>query len=365
MMFVWLLACTPDPGLELTVPTGPLSGEVPVTLSGAADELAIYADGQALGGGKGPTISVIWDTSQLMPGTHVLRGSGWVKSEEFQVQQEVEVVAGDLTAPVVSITAPADQAEVGQLPLTISFTVEEEDSLASVRLLEGGVLLQELPTTGPWGAELAEMEPGFHTFTVEATDVSGNVGTDVVVVHYGLSCEITSPQNQDQVSGLVPVTVQARSPVSEIASVALVANQTEIGQDVEAPYVIDWDTSTFSGQVTLKATVVTVDGEECATGTRVIVGADAFSVVLTAPQDGEVLSGTAGVKAGIGGGAGGDYAELYVDGVYTEQRDDDPDWAFNLDTTAWPDGEHVIKVVGYEQGTGLTASDEATVTFQQ
>lgn len=359
-----LLACTPDPGLVLVVPTGPLSGEVPVTLSGAADELAIFADGFSLGGGKGPSLSIVWDTRPVVPGTHVIRGSGWVDSQEFQVQQEVEVVAGDLTAPVVNITAPSDQYEVEELPLTISFTVQEDDSLASVRLLKDGALLQELATTGPWNVELTDLDGGNHTFTAEATDLSGNVGTDAVAAHYGLTCEITAPRNQDRVSGVVPVTVKARSPLSEIDSVMLKAGDVEIGTDTEAPYNFDWDSSSFSGQVTLKATVLTADQDECASGVRVVVGSDVFEVVLTAPVEGDLLSGTAGVKAGIGGGAGGDYAELYVDGTFVE-RDDDPDWAFNVDTTAWPDGEHVIKVVGYEIGTGLTAEDEVAVSFQQ
>lgn len=364
MFFLFLMACTPDPGLELVVPAGALSGEVPVTLSGAADELAIFADGLSLGGGKGPSLSVVWDTRQVVPGTHVLRGSGWVDSKEFQVQQEVEVVAGDLNAPQVNITAPIDGDEVDGLPLTVSFTVEEEDTLASVRLLDGETLLQELDTVGPWNAEIASLEAGNHTLTAEATDLSGNVGTDSVTVHYGLVCEIVSPGNQDSVSGIVPVKVEARSPASDIASVTLTANQTQIGTDVEAPYIFEWDSSSFSGQVTLKVLALTVDGEECATGNRVVVGADVFSVILTAPAEGEVLTGTVGVKAAIGGGGGVDYAELYVDDGLVE-RDDDPDWAFNLDTTAWSDGEHVVKVVGYELGTGLTAEDAATVSFLQ
>jgi predicted secreted protein len=364
MFFMLLLACTPDPSLVLAVPDGPLFGEVPVTLSGAADELAIFADGQSIGGGKGPSLSVVWDTRMVVPGTHVLRGSGWVGSEEFQVQQEVEVEAGDLTAPVVSFTSPDDGEEVESLPLTVAFSVEEEDALASVRLLDGDTLLQELATVGPWTVELTDLDGGNHTLTAEATDLSGNVGTDAVAVHYGLTCEISAPRNQEAVSGVVPVKVEARSPGSEVASVTLTVDQTEIGTDTERPYTFEWDSSGFSGQATLKVLAVAADGEECSSGIRVLVGADVFSVILTAPMEAEVLTGTVGVKAAIGGGGGADYAELYVDDSLVE-RDDDPDWAFNLDTTAWTDGDHRIKVVGYEVGTGATAEDEVGVSFLQ
>lgn len=350
--------------MELLVPMGTLSGEVPVTLNGEADELAIFADGVSLGGGTGPTLSVVWDTTVVTPGAHILRGSGWVGSKEFQVQQEVEVGAGDLTAPIVNITSPSDGAEVEGLPLTVAFTVQEDDALDSVRLLQGSTILQELPTTGPWSVELATLEAGNHTFTVDATDLAGNVGTDSVTVHYGLHCEITSPRDRDMVSGVVPVTVEAASPSSAVASVKLIANQTEIGIDTEAPFQFDWDTSTFSGRVNLKVEAEAVDGDTCASGTSVVVGVDAFSVVMTTPAEGAVLAGTVGVKAAMGGGEGGDRAELYVDDTLVE-TDEDPDWAFNLDTTAWTDGDHVVKVVGYELNTGATAEDSATVTFQQ
>lgn len=175
MILALLIGCE---SLSLSVPEGPLSGVVPITLIGPEQPMELFADGVSIGVGKGPEFTAEWNTALVDDGTHVLRG----ESGDLIALETAEVLAsfGDSTPPEIALIAP--QSGGVKLPFRVEWRIEEEFELASVQLSDGDVVLATLLNTPPWEVEIDELVSGDHTLFVYAEDVAGNTAQASVVI---------------------------------------------------------------------------------------------------------------------------------------------------------------------------------------
>lgn len=360
------------PALQLEVPSGPLYGTVELSALGNFDRLAILVDGEVVGGGDGPSLSVLWDTTTVADGAHLVRGVGYLGAEEpVEVVREVEVsqVAGDLSAPAVRFDAPVAGGVYEPDAIAVIVEVSEDVGLESAELYADETFLLAWPPQGPFEAVWKQVPDGPHTLTARVMDLAGKPGEASVEIEVSslaqVDCTVTRPDEGDTVSGTVNVTVAASSQAG-ISTVEFFANDVSFGVDDASSWQYEWDSTPYDGQtVALSALCTGADGNSAwATPVNVTVDSDAggFSVTITQPSDGGTVSGTAArVKAAVGGGKGAAGADFYVDDVWMLSLTASP-WEFLWDTTALENGSHVVKVVGTEAVTGATAEDSITVT---
>ncbi|MBC8073989.1 MAG: Ig-like domain-containing protein [Deltaproteobacteria bacterium] len=103
----------------------------------------------------------------------------------------------DALAPVVSITAPGDNAQFSAgASFMITVDATDENAISQVQLFNKEAPLQ-IDQSAPYGWEVADIPPGMYVFKVVATDLSGNEAeSNVVTVYVGVA-----PGSEDTGSG--------------------------------------------------------------------------------------------------------------------------------------------------------------------
>ncbi|MCB9793751.1 MAG: FG-GAP repeat protein [Alphaproteobacteria bacterium] len=370
------LAACADPPLELSVPPGPVSGVVDLSLTGNYDQLVIEADGVVLGGGPGPALSVQWDSDLSGPGLVTVRGQGFQgNGDPVEVEQQVEVdpSAGDETAPVIGFVNPlgGDEVPLGQ-ELIVEVDALDDVGLAAVSLSVNGALLGELPPEGPFEWAWTPEAEGAVTLSATAEDLAGNLssaGVEVQVVNGGsMECVLSAPRDNADVFGEVAI----RAAVSAEGGVALAhfyVDDVQIFEDTSSPWEASWDSADRVGDsVELRVHAESRDGESCEDRVTVTVveegsGSD-LDVRITQPSDGAGIFGVSvPVRVAAGGGAGIASVTLRADGILVGEDLSSP-FEFSFDSTAWPDGPLVLEAIAEEQGTGAEVSDEIEVQVE-
>jgi len=376
----WLLAlplavgCADKaPPLELLIPAGTLSGVVEVSASGNFDQLALLVDGSALAAAPLAALSTDWDTRTVTDGEHIVTAVGYLGSRDpVEVNQTVTVdqSASDSSVPQVRIETPHEGDVLGSDLIPIVFTVNENVGVASVQILANDSLLATIAPEGPYELAWENVVEGEYVLTATATDLAGNVGSDVVAVTVSdiaaVECTITNPRDGSTVGGSVDVTAGFGSSAGT-TQVEFFVGKESVAVDTSSPWGFTWDTSPYDGTtVSLRAVCTAEDGGVGENTVTVTIdpAAGLFSTTITVPADGDTVSGSeVPIKAAIGGGENGGpaRAEFYVDDVLVGTDKKPPEWKILWDSGTVADGEHVIRVVGYELETGTAAEDSITV----
>lgn len=176
LIFLAMLGCAKN-DLELKVPEGDISGVIPIKLSGSVEHLSLLIDGYCVAKKDDSELSFVWDSSTVEDGPHVIRGVG---DTDLSVEVVVQVRAGshDQRPPMVSLITP--QAGPAAFPIRVSFSIEEDQKLESVEILDNETVIAVMLPEPPWEAEFYELPPGEHHLIVQATDMAGNSGQDSV-----------------------------------------------------------------------------------------------------------------------------------------------------------------------------------------
>ena len=224
-----------------------------------------------------------------------------------------------------------------------------------------------MPPEGPWELAWADADPGLYELEAVVTDLAGRVTAEKIAFEVSstapITCTIVSPEHGAEVSGTVDIKVAASS-VAGIASVALLVDGTEIATDETSPWGASWDAGTSPREVALEALCTASDGATATAGIVVDVVEEsevALEATITRPLDGDTVSGDVQIRAAVGGGNGPESVTFLVDDTEVFVDEVSP-WEATWDSTAWPDGEAVLHIVGVEAGTGDEASDEISVT---
>lgn len=164
-------------------------------------------------------------------------------------------------APVVSITAPAGNAQFSVLE-TITLKANANDSdgnVSKVEFFSGTTKLGE-GLTAPYIFAWSGMAAGTYSITAKATDNQGFAATSAAItvkVSNVPVVSITSPVNNVSYSAPASVLIKANATDADgtIAKVEFFDGTTKLGEDAISPYTFDWiDVIAGTYMVTAKAT---------------------------------------------------------------------------------------------------------------
>jgi uncharacterized protein (TIGR03382 family) len=376
----FLMGCSNAGEVTLEVEPGPVFGDVPITLTGDGDTLVLYIDGEPVASSQSSPLSWTWDTRTVTDGVHLVRGAGFQGQEEpAEDWQEVTVeqALGDSEPPEVRFSSPQDG---GAYPkgsdIFIALQVSDDTCIEDVRVYRYGEststhshqdLLAILPPEGPWELYWEQAAEGSWQLEAHVEDCVGLTDAETITFDVSstapVSCTLVEPSADSDVSGTVEIKVAASSDAG-IVSVTVTADGVEIGTDASSPWGVTWEAGTTERQVSLAATCSASDGAEAADGFTVNVvesTASDFEATITRPQDGDSVAGSVLIKAAVGGGAGPDRVAFYVGDTLIFEDDVSP-WEATWDSTTWPNGDTLIRIIGTESETGLEAADAIDVT---
>lgn len=209
--------------------------------------------------------------------TDILSGLGATGSGSY---------TADITAPTVSVTAPANGATIGS-GSTVNVTVSASDAASSITRVEvliDGALASTLtssPYTYPWST--TGLSLGNHTVQARAYDTFNNVGTSTlntvtVADQTPPTTSVTSPNSGAILRGTVTVNANAADNTggTGISRVELFVDNVLRSTDTTTPYSFSWDTTAVTN-ASHSLTVKAYDGAtpaNLATSTAVIVTVD-------------------------------------------------------------------------------------------
>jgi hypothetical protein len=234
----------PPDSVTITNPTSgaTVSGTVDITttVTGAIDEVRFYIDDVLKYTDTTAPFEWSWDTTQYTEGSHTVKAEGYV-SGNLEDTDTVPVTVDNIVEYYVTITNPSEgQTVSGTVPVTTDTNCDE------VRFYIDDVL-KHTDTTAPfeWSWDTTQYTDASHTVKAEGY-VSGNLeDTDTVtctvdnaVIPY---VDITNPQDNDRVSGIVLITTETAG----IDTVEFYIDNVLKHTDTTAPFEYSWDTTEY------------------------------------------------------------------------------------------------------------------------
>ncbi|MDP4264139.1 MAG: Ig-like domain-containing protein [Bacteroidota bacterium] len=279
----------------------------------------------------------------------------------------------DNTAPVVSISSPANNSPVTGT-INVTATATDNVSVAGVQfLLDGNVLGAEdisSPYSVSWNTTTATN--GNHTLTAKARDAAGNTTTStgvLVTVNNDTqlpTVNITAPA-AGTVAGTLSVTANATDNVG-VVGVQFLLNGSNLGTEVlTSPYSFTWNTTTVAdGSYTLTAKARDAAGN-IQTSSPVIVNVlnnppDTIppTVTMTSPAAGEVL-GTINVAANANDNIGVVGVQFLLNGTNLGAEDISAPYSVSWNTVSVSNGNYKLMAKARD-AAGNTALDSVMVT---
>jgi YVTN family beta-propeller protein len=215
---------TKAPTVSLTAPATGATVSGTVTLSATATDNVAVAGVQFLVdnaplGDEDTTApySVAWNTTTATNGTHLLTARARDAAGNTTTSTvSVTVNNPDITAPTVSLTAPATGATVSGT-VTLSATATDNVAVAGVQFLVDNAPLGAEDTTAPYGPvswNTTTATNGTHLLTARARDAAGNTTTSTVSVTVD-----NSPTGQTTIAvGQGPVAVAVSGSRAYVAN---------------------------------------------------------------------------------------------------------------------------------------------------
>ena len=126
--------------------------------------------------------AVTWNTVPVLPGVHSLRAIARDASGNVSTSPAVSVTVVDVTAPTVSITAPAASASISGT-VAVTATAADAAGVTGVQFKLNGVNLGAEDTSAPYSVSwnTTGVSDGAHTLTAVARDAAGNQRTSAGV----------------------------------------------------------------------------------------------------------------------------------------------------------------------------------------
>ena len=171
-----------SPTTSITSPTNntTVNGTVSVTASGndnvGVTKLEFYVNGALVATDTATPYVYSWNTSSLAAGTYTLMTKAYDAAGNVGQSTNVAVtVVSDITAPVVSVTAPVNNATVSGTVAIIA-SASDNVGVSNVEFYANGVLLfagNVAPYTYNWNT--TTVANGSYTLTAKAYDNAGNI----------------------------------------------------------------------------------------------------------------------------------------------------------------------------------------------
>lgn len=271
-------------------------------------------------------------------------GQTWTESDTYDTDfcfKTYGYDSGNVDPPVICITAP----EPGYISDIVNFqaTATSDIGIDVVCFYVDGQQIGQ-DSQSPYGTQLisTDFADGTHTLKATAFDTLGQTASDSVEFIFDNnkpSIEITNPNENDILSGLIEIKANAKDQGSGIEKVEFYVDHTWLGTDYSDPYDnILWNTLDFSnGAHTIKVKAYDYAGFE---------NSDLITVIVDngnqPPDRPTIPSGT----------TSGEIKESYLYTSYTIDPDgDNVYYQFN-----WGDGTTTGWIGPYTSGQTVSAS---------
>jgi gliding motility-associated-like protein len=321
----------------------------------------------------GTNVPGITDGSVGVPdiGAYEFGGEKWVPGYRPVAQQ-----APVNTPPVVSITAPANNASVAQgTAITINANATDADGTVSrVEFYANATKIGE-DLTSPYTFSWTNATVGTHAITAKATDnqnaatTSSTVSVSVTATSGPPTINLTAPANNAQVvsGAAVTITATASDAGGSIKKVEFFYGTTKLGEDSNSPYSFSWANAPVGAhQITAKATDnednTTVSAVINITVTNPVVTGTNPVVAITAPKNNSNFTlGTAILISANATDAGGSIAKVeFFNGTTKLGEDLTTPYSFNW--TNAPTGAHKLTAKATDNQTNVTTSAVINLT---
>ena len=288
----------------------------------------------------------------------------------------------DTTAPVVSITSPANNATISAAT-QVAATATDDVAVAKVEFYIDGVLVgTDTNSTYNFTITPSAYSIGTHTLVAKAYDTAPSPGPNtassstvnfVIPDQTAPTVSLTAPTAGATVSGTTTLSATAADNVG-VSRVDFFVDggTTAIGTDNLSPFSTSYTTTGLSngshtftakafdaaGNSTTSAGVAaTVNNVSCSTDTT------APTVSISHPTAAEVMSGTAYAVTASATDAvcGVKQVTFYVDNV-AKTADTTSPFTYTLDTTTLTNGSHTFKAVAIDNATTPNSATSAVVT---
>jgi hypothetical protein len=273
-------------------------------------QVVFAADGIVLSTATVAPYQGTWNTLPVINGAHTLTATAYDGfGHVSQSSAAVTVSNPDVTAPVVSITAPLNGANVMGL-VAVSATASDAGTLtvpasgvAGVQFKLDGANLGWEVTTAPYQAvwKSTSSANGSHVLTAVARDFAGNISTSsavtVTLFNDGTAptVSISSPTVNAVLVGTVTITAAASDNVA-VQSVVFRADGVFLSTDTTSPYQASWNTlGVANGTHTLTATAYDTSGFSAVASVQIKVANPDVTppvVSFTSPAAGSEVTGS-------------------------------------------------------------------------
>jgi uncharacterized membrane protein YtjA (UPF0391 family) len=366
------------PTVALTAPSEGQTLTETVTLSAEASDPAgiskvvFYVGTTSVGTDTSAPYSISYNTRAQGNGAKSITAKAYDIWNNVTTSEAVNVTFdNDFTGPSVALTAPTE----GQtLTETVTFAAEASDPAGISKVVfYVGTTSVGTDTSAPFSIsyDTRLQANGAKSITAKAYDIWNNITTsDAVNVTFnndltGPSVAITAPTEGQTLSETVTLSAEASDPVG-ISKVVFYVGTTSVGTDTTAPYSISYNTRLLANgvkSITAKAydawNNVTTSAAVSVTFDNDFTGP---SVSLTAPSEGQTLSGTATFSAEANDPAGISKVVFYV-GITNIGTDTSAPFSISYNTRLLANGAKSITARAYDAWNNLTTSAAVNVTF--
>lgn len=267
----------------------------------------------------------------------------------------------DNAPPTVAISAPLGGAQIASTNVNVAFTATDNGSITLVCRLNGDVVA---PCAAP-SAALTSLSQGEQTFSVQATDVGGNVATASVTFTVDTIAPTTpvilAPGEGSFLSG-------SQALVSGTAEPNVTVNLTLSSgpsTSVQADALGEWSyafASLADGPYSVTATAVDAAANSSATTTRnfALDNTPPAAVAIDSPANGDELASITTVSGH--GAESGATVNVTVDGnTSSATLDGSGGWTATLPTPVTTDGTYVISVAQTDAAGNAGSSSSIVV----
>jgi hypothetical protein len=368
---------TTAPTVAMTAPAdgAPVSGTITVSAD-ATDAVGVAGvqfllDGASLGAEDTTApYTIDWPTASASNGTHALSARARDTAGNQAVSSALTVtVSNDTTAPAVTITVPSSGASVSGT-LTVTADATDAAGIAGVQFLLDGAPLGAEDTAAPYTVDWATttVANGAHTLSARARDVAGNTAdaasVAITVDNDAPTITMTAPVNGATVSGTLIVSAIGSDNVA-VAGVQFLLDGAPLGtEDTLAPYSIDWvTTAAGNGAHTVAAHARDAAGNTTTSASvTVTVDNNAPTVVMTAPANGAIVTGTVPVSADATDAVGIAGVQFLLDGAPLGAEDTTAPYAIDWSSTAASDGAHTLSARVRDTAANQVTSATVAIT---
>ncbi len=382
---------TTAPTVSMTTPANnaSVSGSSITVSANASDNAGVIGvqfkmDGNTYGAeDMASPYSIVMDSTKVSNGAHTLTATARDAVGNSTTSSVVNItVSNDLTAPTVSISAPANNASVSGSSVTVSANAADNVGVVGVQFKLDGNNLGAEDTASPYSVILdsTKISNASHTLTAVARDAAGNSTTSSTITitvnnqppdTTPPTVSMTAPANNASVSG-ASVTVSANTSDNVgVVGVQFILDSSNLGaEDTTSPYSVVLDSTKISnGAHTLKAVARDAAGN---LGTSSIVNimvnnqvpdTTPPTVSMTAPVNNATVSGSSViVSANASDTVGVVGVQFKLDGNNLGSEDTSSPYSINFDSTTAANGSHTLTAVARDAAGNTTTSSAVSIT---